>query len=57
MTKKRKSTIPIQFDQYQVENMDLIVELEQHKSYAELMRRAFDYYVKAEYPQLIVKAG
>lgn len=53
MTKPRKSSIPIQFEQYQIENMDSILEFEKYKSYAELVRKALDFYISAEYPQLL----
>lgn len=51
--KQRKSSITVQFDPYQVKNLDSIIELEALSSYSVLVRKAFDYYVQAEYPQLI----
>ena len=53
--KPRKTSIPIQFDEYQVSNLDSIIEFENLQSYAELVRKSFDYYVQHEYPQLICK--
>ena len=53
MTRPRKITIPIQFEQSQIDNMDRIMEFYDIKAYAVLIRKVFDYYVAAEFPQLI----
>ena len=46
-------TFSIQVTPEQEENMYTIAEFENLGSKAEVIRKAFDYYVKAEYPQLI----
>ena len=51
--KQRKITIPIQFEGYQVDILEPIMELERIKAYAVLVRKMFDFYVEKNYPQLM----
>jgi|GEM_PF-4815384 len=52
-----KVTFSIQLPLEQEENICAIAEFENIDSKAEVLRRAFDYYVKAEYPQLAPKVS
>ena len=53
-TKPRMSTTSVQLSSKQFETLDKIRGLYDNKnSYAEILRTAFDFYIKSEYPELV----
>lgn len=53
LKKPRKTQIYTGFDDYQIDWMEAIGEFENIDNPPDLIRKAFDFYVKENYPQLV----
>ena len=50
---ERMSTISVQISEKQEDNLYLIMDFEGIESRAELVRKAIDFYVEQNYPQIV----